>query len=115
MFVQRMLLRPWWPDMPQIMGIAGAVAGEVLTSVEQAQTPVRSAAHPSRVVVVLPVVLPEADRADAVAASLVQRQIPTTRTRVRPTLGTSEHVYERPVIGHATQSGTPVTGTEALR
>jgi predicted transposase YbfD/YdcC len=75
--------------------IAGTHSAEIPPRLREAEPPVRAAANPVGVVIVLPVVLPEADRADLIAAALAQRHKATARTGVRPVLGLALCIHKR--------------------
>jgi hypothetical protein len=99
-----MLFRFWRADPLQASLIARPVLGEVPACIEQAEIPVRAAAHSVRVVIVLPIVFPEAHRAELVVSPRFQRQVPAAWTGVRAIFWPSTHVDVRAaaVVTHRT-------------
>ena len=67
--------------------VTGSQGMEVPTCLCEAQQTVRSASNPVGIVVVLPVVLPEAHGTDLEVATLIKRQETTAGTAVRAVLG----------------------------
>lgn len=87
--------------------VACAHDSEVGTSPRKAESPVRPAAHNVRVMVVLAVVLPEADRADYVHAPFGQRDKPAARARVGSVFRPALHVHEllhSPSVAHPSKA-----------
>ena len=70
----------WRSDMPSMPLFGGAEAREIVTCLVQAKRSVGTAADIGRIVVVLPVIFPEADRTDFVASALEKRSEPTAGT-----------------------------------
>jgi hypothetical protein len=68
---------------------------EVLSCFRKAQPAVGAASNSASIVVVLPVVLPEAHRTDLEVTALAERQEATAGTRVRTVLGLPLDVDER--------------------
>ena len=64
----------WRSDMLSMPLFACAERREVSTSLLQAEGPVRAAANTGGVLIILTVVLPEADGADVVSPALMERQ-----------------------------------------
>jgi hypothetical protein len=73
----------WRAHIPAEAVFAGTERGEVAPRLGQAQSAVRPAEHHVGVRVVLPIVLPEAHRADSEARTLGEGQVPAARTCVR--------------------------------
>lgn len=111
MIAERMFLGSRRPYVLQVFRVGRSVGGEVAARVEQAQIPVRPAAYSAGVMVVLTVVLPEADIANLVTASLAQRQVTAARAGIRAAFRPSLHVDERPrvITHHGAQLSIPAT------
>lgn len=94
MIRQRILLGQRWPDMPDVLQVARTMGCEVAAAVEQAQPSVRSATYLGGVVIVLAVVLPEADRADLELPALIKGEVTAARAGVRTVFRPTVHVGE---------------------
>lgn len=75
--------------------VTGSYGMEVPAGRREAEPAVRTASHAVSILVVLPVVLPEAHGADLEVAALIERQEATARTVVRTVLGLPVDVDER--------------------
>ena len=62
-------------------GIAGTECREVLSRLRKAETPIRTSSNDGRVIVVLSVVLPVADRTDFIPASLREGEMAAAGAR----------------------------------
>ena len=65
--------RGWWPHILSVALFARTESAEVPTSLFKAQGTIRSTANTTGVVVILPVVLPEADGTNFESPTLVER------------------------------------------
>jgi hypothetical protein len=76
------LVRDWITNVGEVAFTVGSEGGEVLARTGEAEVPVGATSDHVGVSVILAVVFPEADSADVVCTSLVQREETTARTRV---------------------------------
>ena len=109
MLLQRMFIWSRRPDEWQVFRVACPVLGEVAASVEQAQRSVRPTAYPVRVLLVLPIVFPEAHVTDFELASGLKGQISAARAGVGPVFWPASHIDEwcTVISRHARQHSTP--------
>jgi len=90
----RPLIIPRWSHMRKHSVLNRPDAREVAASLSQAERIVRPAADLVGVMIVLPIVLPEADRAKVIAAALRESHKPAAGTRVWPTVTRPGDVLE---------------------
>lgn len=87
---KRLLSRRVLNDEPELL----ALLAEVPTCLRETQPAVRTAPAPVPIVVVLPIVLPEAHGTDLVGSALIERQEAAAGTAVRAVLGVPLDVDE---------------------
>src|SRR5262249_42087123 len=90
--VQRLLFRKRITHVRDSAPFAGSKGGEISPGLVEAQTSVRTAANLIGVMLVLTVVLPEADRTDLIHASLIEGEISAARAGIRLASWWTPHV-----------------------
>lgn len=83
-WAERVLIRVWSAHMEQKALFTGPEGVEVPAGLDRAETPIGTTANSVDIMLVLPVVLPEAHRAYLVSSSFIECQEPTVN---RPGFG----------------------------
>lgn len=111
--VSGVLVVPWWTHKSCQPQLDSPDLGEVAAGLGKAETSVRATSHYVGVVVVLPVVLPEAHRTDVVDAALGQGEIAAAWTAHRAAwLGVAQGLVFLEIV-HTTHRVMTVSGVAA--